>query len=380
MRQFVTIAINAFMELIRQPVFLLLMTTSAVFEIFLATPYYFAFGDEPKLVKNSTLAVMLLAGLLGAVLSASASLAREIRTGTALAVLSKPVGRAKFLLAKYAGLIFALALLTYVNMIAALLASRMAFDAYGSTDLFALGLFLLSLVIAYLLGGFSNFFLRRPFVSDAVLGVLVMVTVGFVVISFFDQHGTPRAFAEGVDWRLIPAAVLILFALWILAGLALACSTRFEVIPTLAICSALFLLGIMSDYLFGRRAEPVWQHDLTEETSSSRWTESQRTLLKEIVGKYDKDRNGKLESAERENISAEDQQRLAQAGMGGSWWASTLYTVTPNWQLFWLADALAEGKSTWHWGYVGKAFAYMAAYVGAVLTAAILLFQERELS
>jgi len=32
---------------------------------------------------------MLLSGLLGAVLSASASLAREIRTGTALAVLSK---------------------------------------------------------------------------------------------------------------------------------------------------------------------------------------------------------------------------------------------------------------------------------------------------
>src|SRR2546423_7162589 len=63
MRQFATIAINAFMELVRQPVFLLLTTVSAAFEIFLATPYYFAFGDEPKLVKNSTLAVMLLAGL-----------------------------------------------------------------------------------------------------------------------------------------------------------------------------------------------------------------------------------------------------------------------------------------------------------------------------
>jgi hypothetical protein len=380
MRQFVTIATNAFMELVRQPVFLLLMTTSAVFEIFLATPYYFAFGDEPKLVKNSTLAVMLLAGLLGAVLSASASLAREIRSGTALAVLSKPVGRAQFLLAKYAGLVVALALLTYVNLIAALLASRMAFDAYGSTDLFALGLFLLSLVVAYLVGGFSNFFLRRPFVSDAVFGVLVMVTVAFVVISFYDQHGKPREFGTGVDWRMIPAAVLILFALWILAGLALACSTRLDMIPTLVICSALFLLGIMSDYLFGRQAEPVWRHDLTEEVSSSRWSESQKSLLREMVGKYDKDRNGKVESAERESMSAEDQRRLAQAGMGGAWWASALYTVTPNWQLFWLADAVAEGKSTFHWGYVSKAFAYMVAYVGAVLTAAILLFQERELS
>ena len=123
MRQFFTIAANAFMELIRQPVFLLLMTGSVLFEIFLAVPYYFAFGDEPKLVKNSALAVMLLAGLFGAVLSASASLAREIRTGTALAVLSKPVGRAQFLLAKYAGLAAALTVLTYVNLIGVLLAA-----------------------------------------------------------------------------------------------------------------------------------------------------------------------------------------------------------------------------------------------------------------
>src|SRR5437588_8659710 len=177
MRQFFTIATNAFMELVRQPVFLLLMTTSAAFEICLATPYYFAFGDEPKLVKNSTLAVMLLAGLFGAVLSASASLAREIRSGTALAVLSKPVGRTRFLLAKYSGLMVALTLLTYVNLIAVLLASRMAFDAYGSTDLFAVGVFALGIVIAYSMGGFSNFFLRRPFVSDAVFSLVVMLRI-----------------------------------------------------------------------------------------------------------------------------------------------------------------------------------------------------------
>ena len=34
MRQVVTIAYNAFMELLRQPIFLLLMTASAVFAVF----------------------------------------------------------------------------------------------------------------------------------------------------------------------------------------------------------------------------------------------------------------------------------------------------------------------------------------------------------
>ena len=368
------------MELVRQPVFLLLMTSSAVFEIFLATPFYFAFGDEPKLVKDSTLATMLLAGLFGAVLSASASLAREIRAGTALAVLSKPVGRAQFLVAKYLGLMVALAVLTYVNLVSGLLASRMAFDAYGSTDLFAVGTFALCVVIAYSLGGFSNFFLRRPFVSDAVFCLVLMATVAFIIINFYDKHGKAQAFATGVDWRMIPAAVLVLFALWILAALALACSTKFDMIPTLAICSACFLLGLMSDYLFGRSAEPVWRYDLQEEISSSRWSLDQKVLLKELLTKYDLDHNGTLEPAERAKISRADKARMARAGMGGAWWASILYTVTPNWQLFWLADALNTDKGVVAWSYVGKALAYVLAYVGAALAMAVALFEDRELS
>lgn len=380
MRQFITIATNAFMELVRQPVFLLLMTSSAVFEIFLATPFYFAFGDEPKLVKDSTLATMLLAGLFGAVISASASLAREIRSGTALAVLSKPVGRAQFLLAKYVGLMAALALLTYVNSLSALLASRMAFDAYGSTDLFAVGIFALCVVVAYALGGFSNFFLRRPFVSDAVFCLILMLTVAFVIINFYTKEGKPQAFATGVDWRMVPASVLVLFALWVLAALALACSTRLDMIPTLAICSAVFLLGLMSDYLFGRPAEPVWRYDLQEETASPRWSVGQKELLREMVVKYDKDKNGVLEPAEREKITAQDKARLTQAGMAGKWWASMLYTATPNWQLFWLADVLNTDKGFVPWTYVGKALAYAVGYVGAVLALAMALFEDRELS
>jgi hypothetical protein len=256
----------------------------------------------------------------------------------------------------------------------------MAFDAYGSTDLFAVGICTLGLLLAYLLGGFSNFFLRRPFVSDAVLCLVVMATVAFIVINFFNKEAKPQAFATGVDWRLVPASVLVLFALWVLAALALACSTRFDMIPTLAICSAFFLLGIMSDYLFGRRADPVWRYELKSEMNGSRWSESQKALLKEIIQKYDQDRSGTLEAREREAISPDDKARLTRAGMGGSWWASVLYTVTPNWQLFWLADALDTGKSTFHWGYVGKALAYVVSYVGAALAVAVTLFEERELN
>jgi ABC-type transport system involved in multi-copper enzyme maturation permease subunit len=324
MRQFYTIAANAFMELVRQPVFLLLMTGSVLFEIFLAVPYYFAFGDEPKLVENSALAVMLLAGLFGAVLSASASLAREIRAGTALAVLSKPVGRAQFLLAKFAGLAAALTVLNYVNMVGVLLASRMAFDAYGKTDLPAIGIFAAGVAVAYALAGFGNFFLRRPFVGDAVFAMVVITTLAaFIIFQFTKQQESLYTTAH-VDWRLIPAGILILFALWILAALAIACSTRLDTIPTLAICSGIFLLGLMSDYIYSQAG-------------------------------------GKIEGHV-------------------PWWASTLYSIIPNWQLFWLADALDMGKNTFQWAYVGKAFAYMICYAGAALAVGVALFEERELS
>jgi len=308
------------MELIRQPVFLLLMTVSVLFEIFLAVPYYFALGDETKLVATSALAVMLFAGLLGAVLSASASLAREIRTGTALAVLSKPVGCTRFFLAKYVGLAAALTLLSYVNLVGVLLANWMSFDAYGKTNLPAIAIFASGVAAAYALAGFSNFFLRRPFVSDAVLALVVMTTLTAALIFRFVRQMQSLGTMAQVDWRLVPAGLLILFALWILAALALACSTRLDTIPTLAVCSALFLIGLMSDYLFGTRAA---------------------------------------------------------AGQG---WASILYTAVPNWQIFWLADALDMGKSTFHWGYVGKALAYDIAYAGAVLAVGTALFEERELS
>ncbi len=319
MRQFVAIAVNAFMELVRQPIYLILMTVSAGFSVFLAAVPYFGFGDDPKLVKDMTLATTLLSGLLTAVLCASASVAQEIRTGTALTVLSKPVGRVSFLLAKFVGLAGTLTLITYTNMVATLLASRMAFDAYGETDTQSLLIYFGLGLLAFLIGGFTNFFLRRTFTSDAVGAFVVCTTAALFIVAKFTHLEKAFDGEAVVDWRLLPAGVLILFALFVLAALALACSTRLDTIPTLAICSALFLLGLMADYLFKGAAD------------------------------------------------------------GGSWWAKIAYAVTPNWQQFWLADAL-EDKKTIPWSYVGKATAYVAAYVGAALAVALALFEDRELN
>jgi hypothetical protein len=255
----------------------------------------------------------------------------------------------------------------------------MAFDAYGDTDHHSLGIFVGGLVIAYGVAGFSNFFLRRTFVSDAVIGVVLMTTLAFVIVAFFTERQLAFQETAAVDWRLIPAAILILFALWILAGLALACATRLEMIPTLAICTGIFLFGLMSDYLFGRLAQPVWMGDLPTALSDPARTEEQRSLLRELTEVYDKNRTGWLDSEEQAAVPEELRKRLGAAGLGGRWWASVLYTAAPNWQLFWLADGL-EGTNRIPWSYVAKAFGYMAGYLGTALAIGLLLFEDRELS
>jgi ABC-type transport system involved in multi-copper enzyme maturation permease subunit len=330
MRQLYTIAANAFMELVRQPIFLLVMTTSASFTVFLSSIYYFGFGDDQFLVKDSTLAVMFISGLFAAGISASASVAQEIRSGTALAVLAKPVGRIQFLLGKYIGLAGALAVLTYVNGLSALLASRLAFDAYGSPDTIAMQIFYGSIVLAFFIGGLTNYFARRQFVPDAALFLVLLVSLAFVVINFVNKDGEFQAFGTNTDWRLFPASLLILLALLLLAAIALACSTRLDTLPTMAICTAVFLVGIMSDYLFGRALD-------AKVTNPGFWHTA------------------------------------------GVWISSALYTIVPNWQLFWLSDALEKGR-TIPWSYVGKALAYVVGYLGAALCFAMLLFEDRELS
>lgn len=318
MRSLLTIAVNAFMELVRQPIYLLLLSSSGAFIVFIAAVPYFGLGEDPKMVKDMSLAITLLSGLLGAVLCASSSVAQEIRLGTALTVLAKPVGRTVFILGKYLGLVATLTLLSATNLVATLLSSWMAFDAYGSADVQALGLYFGGGLAGYAVAGFMNFFLRRPFVADAVFGFAILTTLAAGYLTLFTVKTLPFGELATVDWRLIPAAVLILFALFMIAALALACSTRLDTIPTLAVCTGFFALGLISDYLFGSRAN------------------------------------------------------------AGQWWAQILYDLTPNWQQLYLAQAL-EDKGVIPWSYVSRAAGYAASVVVASLSVALVLFEDREL-
>ena len=85
-------------EAIRQPLFLLLLTISALVLIGNSVVPFFTFEDEGKMLTECGLATLLIAGALLAVWTAGTSITSEIEGKTAMTLLSKPIDRRQFLL------------------------------------------------------------------------------------------------------------------------------------------------------------------------------------------------------------------------------------------------------------------------------------------
>jgi len=325
LQQFRNIARNSALEIIRDPIYLILLTVTFALIGFLPVVSAYSMGGQQKFVHDSSLAALWLIGLMAAAFGASSAVTKEIQRGTALAVLSKPVDRWLFILAKFVGLCFALAVLCLAGTVATLAASRMAAEDFKIDPVMAWPYYL-TIVAGYLVAAFFNYFLKRQFQQDAVWLTTLLFVLGFVVVNFFDAQGKPHAFGALVDWRLVPACVLIFLALLVMASLTIALSTRLDTVPTLTLSVGLFLLGLMSDYLFGRHlfgAEAAHSH-----------------LLRAVYG--------------------------------------TVYTLVPNWQHFWMADALSSDHPI-PWKYVLSAARYAGLYLAAWLSFGLFLFEEREL-
>jgi hypothetical protein len=101
------IALAAFREGVRQPMFWLLF--GVAFVAMTASPLipYFTFGEDHLVVKEIGIdTIMLTAAVFGA-LAASMSISEEIEGRTAVTVMSKPVSRRHFLIGKFLGIVLA---------------------------------------------------------------------------------------------------------------------------------------------------------------------------------------------------------------------------------------------------------------------------------
>jgi ABC-type transport system involved in multi-copper enzyme maturation permease subunit len=320
-RQFLSLAGLTALEAIRQPICLLLTTTCVVLIGLVPQVVMHNFGESGKLVRDSGLALHFVFGLFVATTAASSTLSREIRSGTASAVLSKPVSRELLFLAKFAGIATVILAFSAIASVATLLAERAAEDFgqfgenYGYVTDHRTGLFIIASAFAALgIAAFANYRWRRAFGSTSFVATLLLLLVVLLVSGCFEKTGEWAPYDMRVTWRLLPASALIALALITLAAIAIALSTRLGTLPTLTLGGVIFLVGLMSDYLVGRHADhsPV---------------------------------------------------------------ASLLYRVLPNWQHFWICDALDAGKSI-PWFYVFHAGCYAAVVTAGVLCLGMLAFRQ----
>lgn len=315
LRQFLTIARLTALEAIRQPLAFLLFASVLMLIALMPLILSHTLGESAKFVRDGALALMWVSGLVLGAHLACASLFSEIRRGTVSAVLSKPIQRPLFFLAKFAGIAVVMIAFAGGLLMAVLISARTARQAY-LVDWWSAWPFITAIVGSFILGGLINFFLRRPFVSNAFAWLFLLLGLAFLFVGFVDQDGHLTVFGTLYDFRIIPAGSLITLAILVLAGISVALATRLKTIPTLSICGAVFLLGLLSDYYFGRWAET---HGL----------------------------------------------------------ASFLYRITPNWQHFWVVDALA-GDGQIPYSYVGLSAGYALLYLAGVLLIGMVAFQRME--
>ena len=318
--QLLTLTRLTAVEAIRQPIFLLLTNACVVLTATIPMVLLHKFGEEGKLARDSGLAFHFVFGLFIAGYAACSSLAREIGSGTASTVLSKPVSRSGFMAAKFLGLALAIVAFSTCAGMSTLISERVAerhimtAGAAGDVIDWQTGWFLFGAPFAAMgVAGLLNYYGRRPFVSTAFFVLLVFLFFVFGVMGWFDRMGNISSFDLRVQWRILPASILVTLALVVLCAIALSLSSRLSTAQTLICCFAIFFLGLMSDYWFGGMNE--------------------------------------------------------QSAISG-----VLYAVIPNWQHFWRADALtADGNISW--SYVGQACVYAGTYSAAALVLGMLSFR-----
>lgn len=321
------VARNAFLESIRQPVFVVLVLAGIVALVLNVNLAAFTLEDDTKLFVDLGLSTLFLVGLLLAAFTATSVLTREIENKTVLTVVSKPVPRPVLVVGKYLGVAAALAVGYWSLAAVFLLAVRHRVQSgLRADEAFDLPVLVFSLLFGGLAlagAGLANYLHRRPFSSVFAVGLAAALTAALGVVWCIDRDW--RFQSPAVDWnpQLMIALGLVFEALLVLAAAAIAASTRLGQIPTLLACLTVFLVGLVSEYFLGT-----------------------------VVAAADRP-----------------------AWLRAACWP--LYAAVPNLQFFWPADALTQGHAITA-GYVGGVTLYAAFVAAALLSLAVLLFQRRD--
>jgi len=310
---------NTFVEIIRQPVYAIIIA-AAVFLFFISPSLtMYSMDDDNKFLREIGLSTLFIAGLFISIFSASAAINEEIETKTIITTLSKPIPRFIFILGKFFGVIFAVILAHYILTIALLMSIRHGVlstnaDTHDVTVLTWAGI---TIGLSIIITTFLNYSYDFKFTSTAIIFAAIFATISIVFLAFIDRDWKFNPTENGINSFDVYASILLLIALFVISAAAIMFSTRFNVLVTLSSCIGLFLLGLVSDYVFGR---------------------------------------------------------LADAHL----WAKIGKIIVPSLQVFWISDAIYEESVKITSGYIISCGIYGLIYTAAFILLSIALFERRQ--
>ncbi len=313
------IAGNAFRETVRQPVFVVVLGVAAAMIAFSPAFAMFTLMESVKLVQDIGLSTIFLAGLVLAVLSASTVVTEEVRGRTAQMVVSRPVGRGTFVLGKFLGLLLAQLAAFYLLSLVLTLTVRVGVKeaAWSQLDTAVAWSMVGAALLTLVVAAAVNYFFDRPFPSAVVLAALVLFTLLFLGFGFLDREGHPTRFLAAYDLQTLWACVVLFPMLAVLTAAAVACATRLSLVTSVVACALFAAAGLVSDFFFGQQ--------------------------------------------------------------GSALAARVAYRVLPNFQVFWMGDALAA-ETPIPATYAVTTFGYGGLYALALVFVAMLLFEQREIA
>jgi ABC-2 type transport system permease protein len=313
-----TIAKNTFTETLRQPVYAIIIGAALLLFIISPSLTMYTMSDDNKLLRELGLSTLFLTSLFIAIFSASGAVAEEMENKTITTVLSKPVKRPVFIVAKFLGVVAAVVLAHYICTIALLMSIRHGVleTVRDTHDWTVISTASISVALVFLLSAFFNYTYDWKFSSTAIVLGGIFATLSIIFLAFIDRDWQFKPQNNGINALDIYGSLLLLLAVIIIAALALALSARFNIVVTLAGCIGIFLLGLISDYAFGRFAQ---------------------THLWAKIGRF----------------------------------------LVPNLQIFWISDAIYEGSAV-PLKYIIISASYALCYTAAILALAVALFQRRQ--
>ncbi len=338
--QLLAIARNTFLECIRQPLTLVVVLAALLLVVLSNQFSAFTMTDDQRMYVDLGLSTVFMGGALLAAFLATSVVDQEITNKTVLMVVSKPVARATFVLGKYLGVTLAL--------LASIAVPAMAFmliEVHGVMQTVAtpvrwpvVVLGVSALLITLFTATWCNFFYGKSFAAVVISMGGPLLLVAYVLSLFFDHAWTSIPASDEFRLELVTSLGLMFLALCVLSAIAIAASTRLGQVLTIGVTLGVLVIGLLSDWVFGRRI----------------------ATLEQLVA---------LRDAAHESALNADTLAL--------WGCKAAYAITPNFQVFWVVDAVNQNQMI-PLDYLGYVVPYGALMIAGTLALAIALFQRRE--